>query len=228
MPASLWYAAVAAVLVALPLAARADADAAVERMLSALGGRVAWARVTNTVNESQQNRVVEPAVVRAVITMDFARPRFRVETTAPGLHVARAIDGETHWRRNRAGELGPTPDDVLADDRRFYAGHVYRTLHRLAKRDPALRVALGADGRIEVHEGGARIAWYLTDVRGEPYRYGAHADDGGAVFGPWEHERDGIRHPAWVAQPDGTWRAMLKELRVNVPLDDAMFARPER
>jgi hypothetical protein len=31
-----------------------------------------------------------------------------------------------------------------------------------------------------------------------------------------------------VARPDGTWRAMLKETWVNVPLDDADFARPER
>jgi hypothetical protein len=203
-----------------------DAQAAVDRMLQALGGRAAWARVTNTVNDSQQNRIAEPAEVRTIITMDFERPRVRIETTGPQLHVARALDGERHWRRNRAGEVGPIPDDVLADDRLFYAGHVYRTLHRLARRDPALRVALGADGRIEVIEAGRRIAWYLIDVRGEPYRYGAHADDTGTVFGPWVHERDGIRHPAWVSRPDGTWRAMLKDLRVNVPLDDTMFARP--
>jgi hypothetical protein len=214
-------------LTALPTAARADAaEAAVERMLQALGGRAAWARVTNTVNDSQQNRLVEPAVVRAVITMDFERPRVRIETTAPGLHVARAIDGQRHWRRNRAGELGPIPDDVLADDRRFIAGHVYRTLARLARRDPALRVGLGTDGRIEVRESGARIAWYLLDVRGEPYRYGAHDDDTGSLFGPWDQVSDGIHHPAWVASPDGSWRAMLKVLQVNVPLDDAMFARP--
>ena len=205
-----------------------DAEPAVERMLQALGGREAWARVRNTVNDSQQNRLVDPVEVRTVITMDFERPRVRIETTAPGLHVVRALDGDRHWRRNRAGELGPIPDDVLADDRRFIAGHVYRTLARLARRDPALRVALGADGRVEVHESGARIAWYLLDVRGQPYRYGAHGDDAGSLFGPWDHVRDGIRHPAWVSSPDGSWRAMLKELRVNVTLGDAMFERPDR
>ena len=231
-PLAVATAVVATLLAALlPAVSRAgsEAEAAVERMLTALGGRAAWAAVHNTVNVSQQNRVVEPAVVSAVITMDFDRPRFRVETTGPDLHVARAIDGERHWRRNRSGELGPIPDDVLASDRRFHAGHVYRTLHRLAKRDPALGVALGNGGRIEVHEkGGTRIAWYLLDVRGEPYRYGAHDDDTGTLFGPWDHLHGGIRHPVWVSSPDGTWRAMLKELRVNVPLDDADFARPER
>lgn len=212
-----------------PGAALADtAEGQVERMLQALGGRAAWARVTNTINDSQQNRLVDPAVLRVVITMDFERPRVRIETTGPGLHVARAMNGDRHWRRNRAGELGPIPDDVLADDLRFHAGHVYRTLARLARRDPRLSVALGGDGRIEVHESGARIAWYLLDVRGEPYRYGAHADDAGSVFGPWDHVRDGIHHPAWVSRPDGSWRAMLKELRINVPLSDSVFDKPER
>jgi hypothetical protein len=216
-------------LIAGPSSARAEAaDGAVERMLQALGGRAAWARVTNTVNVSQQNRLVDPAVLQVTITMDFERPRVHIESIAPGLHVARAMNGDHHWRRNRAGELGPIPDDVLADDRRFHAGHVYRTLSRLARRDPALRVALGSDGRIEVHESGARIAWYLLDVRGEPYRYGAHADATGSLFGPWDRVRDGIHHPAWVSSPDGSWRAMLKELRVNVAMDDSLFDKPER
>lgn len=216
------------VVLTAPLVARADAEASVERMLEALGGRSAWARVTNTVNDSQQNLLGEPAVVRTVITMDFETPRFRIETTAPGISVARAVDGDRHWRRNRAGEVGPVPDDTLADDRRFYAGHIYRTLTRLARRDPKLSVGLGSDGRIEVRESGARIAWYLLDARGQPYRYGAHGDDTGTVFGPWDHLHEGIRHPSWVSRPDGSWRAMLKELRVNVPLDDRLFSRPDR
>jgi len=223
-----WMVLLIALIAGSSAALAEDAGVAVERMLQALGGRAAWARVTNTVNISQQNRLVEPAVLLVVITMDFERPRVHIESTAPNLHVARAMNGDRHWRRNRAGELGPVPDDVLVDDRRFYAGHVYRTLSRLARRDPALRVVVGSDGRIEVQESGARIAWYLLDVRGEPYRYGAHDDDTGSVFGPWDQVRDGIHHPAWVSRPDGSWRAMLKELRVNVPMNDSMFDKPER
>lgn len=215
-------------LVALPLAASADAETAVERMLQALGGRAAWARINNTVNDSEQHRLVEPAIVRSVITMDFDRPRFRIDATAPDLTVSRAIDGDRHWRRNRAGELGPISEEVLADDKRFYAGHIYRTLTRLARRDPNLLVVLGSDARIEVRENGARIAWYMLDARSHPYRYGAHGDETGSVFGPWEYVKDGIRHPIWVSRPDGTWRAMLKELRVNVALNDELFEKPER
>ena len=54
----------------------ADAEAMAERMLSALGGRAAWAGLRNTVNDSLQFRLEEPTVVRAVIRMDFTQPYF--------------------------------------------------------------------------------------------------------------------------------------------------------
>lgn len=209
--------------------ATSPADALADRMLEALGGRAAWARVKNTVNDSQQNRAGEPPVVRAVITMDFERERFRIDTTGPELALTRVVDGERHWRRSRAGVIEPYSTELLADDRRFYAGHVYRTLQRIAARDPAIELRVGSDGRLEVHaKGGARIAWYLLDARGEPYRYGAHDDDAGTLFGPWEHVQDGIRHPVWVSSRDGTWRATLKSLKVNVALEQALFERPSR
>jgi hypothetical protein len=205
-----------------------SAEAFAERMLTAIGGRAAWARTTNTINDSQQNRAGEPTVVRAVITMDFMRPRFRIEITGPNLHVVRVIDGDRNWRLTRAGTIDVVPDTIVAEDLRWYAGHVYRTLHRIASRDPALTLSVNQRGRLEVHERGARIAWFAVDARGEPYAFGAHADDVGSISGPWEFERGGVRHPTWVSSPDGTWRAAVRSLEVNVRLDDAIFARPAR
>lgn len=202
------------------------AQAMADRMLAALGGRDHWAALTSLVNDSQQNRAGEPPVVQAVITMDLQRPRFRIDTTGPNLRLIRVVDGERHWRLNREGNIEPVPAEILAEDRQWHAGHVYRTIHRVARRDPALSLVVGADGRLEVHEAGKRLAWYKLDVRGEPYAYGAHADDNGSIFGPWDFHESGIRHPLWVSSPDGTWRARIQSLKVNVPLDDALFAEP--
>lgn len=207
--------------------ASADAMALAERMLAALGGREAWARVRTTRNDSQQNRAAEPTVVRAVITMDFVAPRLRIDTTAPGLVLARVLDHDRHWRRTRDGRVVPWPEEVLAEERRWYAAQVYRTVHRIAANDPALSLRRAQDNQLEVIEGGARLAWYRLDARGEPYAFGAHADEVGTVCGPWEHEAGGIRHPVWTARPDGTWRALLKLLEVNVPLTPELLARPE-
>ncbi len=207
-------------------AAAPEAAALADRMLAALGGRDAWASTKNTVNDSRQDWDGDPSELRVVITMDFERPRVRVETWGRGLHVVRAIDGDRHWRRTRDGKIEPLTAQILEGDRRFYAGHVYRTLHRIAKRDPALAVSLGKDGRLEVREDGKRIAWYALDRAGQPYLYGAHDDEIGSIFGPWSHEEAGIRHPAWVTRDSGKWRAMLKRLEVNATLDDRMFAPP--
>ena len=204
----------------------ADAEAVADRMLASLGGRAAWAATTNTVNDSQQNWDGDPHVLRVVITMDFERPRLRIETRGEGLHLIRVVDGDRHWRLTREGKVAPVSEQTLEIDRKWYQSHVYRTLHRIAKRDPATSLALGKDGRLEVYEGKTRIAWYLLDRGGQPYRYGAHDDDTGTIFGPWDTEGGGIRQPVWVARDDGKWRAMLKRLQTNVVLDEALFAPP--
>jgi len=90
-------------------------DQVAERMLTAIGGRTAWASLSNTINDSQQNRLVEPTLVRAVITMDFTRPRFRIETTAPNLHLIRVIDGQRNWRLNRQCKIENVPAEVVRD-----------------------------------------------------------------------------------------------------------------
>lgn len=208
-------------------AARADeADALAERMLQAVGGRSAWAGVQRLVNRSQQNRLSEPTLVVATIHIDFERPRVRIDSVAPGLELARVFDGSAHWRRSRSGRIEPMPDATLAEDRRWYAAHVYRTLHRLAARDAALLLASPRAGRLEVIERGRRLAWFELDARGEPWAFGAHDDEQGALSGPWLPQAAGIHHPAWVARRDGSWRALLQQLQVNPPFDDALFARP--
>lgn len=199
-----------------------------DRLLGAIGGRARWAAVTNTVNDSQQNLVADPTVLRVVITMDFTRPRFRIDTTGPNLKTVRVIDGERNWMLTRAGAVQDVPADIVKTDMQWYAGHVYRTLHRVAARDAALTLSINKQRRLEIHENGARILWFALDAKGEPYAFGAHANDAGTASGPWEFVHEGIQHPVWVSSPDGSWRAMIKTLAVNVPLTDEMFARPAR
>ena len=203
-----------------------DAAALADRMLETLGGRTQWAALHNTVNDSQQNRLDEPTVVRAVIAMEFDAPRFRIEMTAPGLHLIRVVDGDAHWRLNRQGEIEDVPQDTLTADRRWYQAHLYRTIHRIAKRDPRLTLATAAPDRLEVFEDGRRIVWYALDVRGMPYAFGMHNDDAGSLCGPWDFEAGGIRHPGWISNRDGSWRVRLIELEVNADLDDKLFVRP--
>ena len=202
------------------------ADKAADKMLEVLGGRQAWAELRNTINGSTQNRVNEPTVVYAVITMDFEKPRFRIETTARDLHLVRVINGEKSWRLRRSGNIEDVPKTLLEDELRWYGAHLYRTIHRVALRDPAISLGLDEQDRLEVFADGERILWFKLDARGEPYAFGSYDDDVGTLSGPWDFEQDGIRHPRWVSNSDGTWRAAVRSLSVNVPLKDHMFARP--
>ncbi|MDH3550100.1 MAG: hypothetical protein OEQ16_12210 [Gammaproteobacteria bacterium] len=203
-----------------------DAGALAEKMLERLGGRLAWAELRNTINGSQQNRSGDPTVVYAVITMDFERPRFRIETTAQDLHLIRVIDGEKSWRLRRSGNIEDVPGDLFAEDMRWYAAHVYRTIHRIANRDPSLSLKVSNDGRLEVYGSGQRVLWFKLDAEGEPFAFGAWDDDVGSLSGPWDFIKDGIHHPRWISSSDGTWRAAVKALEVNVPLHDSTFKRP--
>ncbi len=203
-----------------------EAEALAERVLETLGGREVWASLRNTVNGSQQNRDTEPTVVHAVISMDFEQPRFRIETTGPDLHLIRVVDGDESWRLSREGEIEDLPADRYDGDMRWYAAHIYRTLHRVAARDPALALGLAADGRLEIFEGGRRLVWLRLDAKAEPFAFGFYDDEVGSLCGPWDVVEDGVHQPRWVSSVDGTWRAAVKEVKFNVPLDERLFVRP--
>ncbi len=202
------------------------AEAMAERMLQAIGGRGAWATVKNTVNGSQQNRAGEPTVVYAVITMDFEAPRFRIETVAKDLHLIRVINGDKSWRLRRSGAVEDVPPGLFYEDMQWYAAHLYRTIHRMAARDPEFSLRINEKQRLEIYADEARLLWFELDAKGEPYAFGSWDDEVGSLTGPWDVIRDGIHHPRWVSSTDGTWRAAVKSLTINVPLSEQMFARP--
>lgn len=202
------------------------AEAMAEHMLQAIGGRQAWASVRNTVNGSQQNRVGEPTVVYAVITMDFEAPRFRIETTARDLHLIRVIDGDNSWRLRRSGVIEDVPRELFNEDQNWYSAHLYRTIHRVAARDPEISLRINEQQRLEIHTDAGRLLWFELDAKGEPYAFGSWEDEVGSLTGPWDFIQDGIHHPRWVSSTDGSWRAAVKSLTINVPLSEQMFARP--
>jgi hypothetical protein len=161
-----------------------------------------------------------------LIWLDFTAPRFRIETRGPDFTTVRVIDGERSWRRQRDGKIEAVPPDLYAEEMLWYGAHVYRSIHRLAARDPKLSIGLGRDGRLEVFEDGKRLIWFKLDPRGEPFAFGTRDDDSGSVCGPWDFVVGGLKHPTWVSRPDGTWRANIKGLELNPKMGPELMSRP--
>jgi hypothetical protein len=49
------------------------------------------------------------------------------------------------------------PQELLDSESRWYEAHLYRTIHRIASRDPAISVDLDDQDRLEVFADGERI-----------------------------------------------------------------------
>ena len=131
-----------------------------------------------------------------------------------GVDVVRVLDGERHWRRARDGTLGPVSDETLATDRPGTRATCIAA-HRIAGR-PALRLSAPRPGLLEVHEGGARIAWYALDASGSRTATARTTIEAGAIFGPWRRGR-GHQAPVWGHPDNGAWRAMLNASRSTLP-----------
>ena len=204
-----------------------EGDELAQQMLERLGGKSKWAALKNTINGSMQYRSTAPTAVYAVITMDFTKPRIRFDTTATDINLIRVINGSSSWRISWSGQVEDLPAESLEQDLAWYQAHLYRTIHRIAIEDPKLTLKVSNTNQLDVFSGESRLIWFRLTQDAEPYAFGVRDDENGSLSGPWIVERNGIRHPAWVSSHDGTWRAAIRSLEINVPLHDSTFRRPE-
>jgi hypothetical protein len=215
----------------LALAARAQtpvpetAEARLERFLTAMGGRAAWAAV-----KSYEIRATHYEAPRApyanTIWNDFAWPAVRIEARGPEFTILRAIDGDQGWRQRDGGEVTPLTREQVEDEKRWWESNLYRTVHRLARRDPELSVRTAGDSRLEVWRAdGKRLNWVELNVAGEPIRFGTWDNETGSVFGPLIQQGP-VKCPKWGANAAGTWRYEVVELRVSERPSAAQFKQP--
>ena len=113
------------------LAGTSSAQQLTNKMLDRLGGRANWAELKNTINGSKQNRVEAPTEVYSVITMDFEKPRFRLDTTTEDINLIRVINAGDSWRISWSGQVEGLPAERFDEDMRWYQAHIYRTIHRI-------------------------------------------------------------------------------------------------
>lgn len=183
-----------------------SAEARLDALLEAMGGREAWAKLTGIRVHATHYEASIPAPFENVIVNDFSRPAFRVDARGPGYQRVRAINGQDGWMSD--GRTFAALDAArMHDELRWWESNVYRTLQRLALRDPSLHVAWIAPDRLAVvRADGVRLNWFRLNQRHEPVAFGTWDAEDGTVFGPLANGPAGLKYPKWGASVDGRWR----------------------
>lgn len=219
-----WYAATVMTTILTAAEPATGAGARVDRLLEAMGGRTAWAAAT-AVHVSATHYSTELRLPHGnEIWNDFRTPRLRIEARSGEIDIALVLDGDAGSRR-RGTTIQPLTAAEITNQQRWWESNVYRTLHRLARRDPELTVRMLAPNRLGVfRKDGIRLNWIELNQSSEPILFGTWDSESGTVFGPLTASTSGLRHSQWVTSPDGTWRVQLHEVRVITDLDVTMPA----
>ena len=198
----------AAAAPALPRQAPPDdpGPALAEKLLGAMGGREAWAAVTFVHVEARHDDLDIPGTFVNRIWNDFSKPRVRFWAGNEEFTRARRIEDGVGIR-----ELGPEAGARLTEaqyqsDRAWWEANVYRTFHRMAKRDPSLTYRAPGPLRLEVVKAdGTVLNWFVVNQKGEPMLFGTGGDARGTAFGPLASSGR-VSYPKWGARADGSWR----------------------
>lgn len=213
------YAAAAALLFCCAIArnvavAQQPEDAGVQRaeaLLAAMGGREAWSKVKFVHVEAIHDDVSIREAYTNKIWNDFSAPRLRLEAKNAQMDRRRVIaDGK--GSRLRDGERAALTPEQYEDERSWWEANVYRTLHRLAVKDPELEARAVGEHRLEIfRRDGKRLNWFVLNQRGEPMLFGTWDSEAGTAFGPLAPS-GAIKYPKWGARPDGSWRYEIVRL----------------
>lgn len=176
-----------------------------ERLLAAMGGREAWVKVRWVHVHAVHDDLGIAQPFQNYIWNDFAAPRLRFESYNNNLDRRRVVAAGTGWRWADGKQIPLTPAQVT-DEQQWWEANIYRTLQRLAARDPELEARAVGANRLEIfRRDGKRLNWFVLHPSGAPMLFSAWESEAGTVFGPLAKAGD-LRYPKWGGRPDGSWR----------------------
>ena len=182
-----------------------------EALLAAMGGREAWSKVKFVHVEAVHDDVSIREPFTNKIWNDFSAPRVRLEAKNAQIDRRRGIADGKGWRL-RDGERSLLTPEQYEDERSWWEANIYRTLHRLAVKDPELEPRAVGEHRVEIfRRDGKRLNWFVLNQRGAPMLFGTWDSEAGTTFGPLAAS-GAIKYPKWGARPDGSWRYEIVRL----------------
>ncbi|QMW23041.1 hypothetical protein [Sandaracinobacteroides saxicola] len=206
-----------------PAAVSPATDAAVDRLLAAMGGRERWAAATGYLTTGLLVVEGEKAPRETTLWVRFDTPQTRSEARAPGSLRVTLLDGDRVVRR-LDGVTGNADRATVAGEVLWWQGNLYRNLARLAKRDPALVVTL-AGNRLTLSEAGDTLLWIRLSAEGRPAAFGNALNEEGSELGPLVAQGD-VRVPEFVRRNGGLWRQQMRSFALNPDFSGVSFTTP--
>ncbi len=208
------------------------AEQLVDAYFETAGGRDQWASAAGEYVLAVTTLPGAPLPYTFEFCWSFREPRTAERARFQGRTQLRGYESGVGWtfRKDSAAEQGQVrvwSAEESARNEAIWRGTFEVVLHRLARRDPALRVGMGQGPWaewIEISEAGAPIGRLLLDDENTPRRYRRLADGAAVVFGP-QAERGGINFAASGAFEIGaSFQIIALELLSSEPRN--VFAAP--
>ena len=220
--------AVMMVFTLLPLRAisaeRNDADAEIEKMLEAIGGRDVWANAAGfTMSEILFTDQRELPVMRHY-WVDFETPRIMEKAEGRGLRQTRALNVNAGWTM-RNGELSDWDEATVAGWASFWPGIPTRVFHLLASNDPDVE-AVWRDGVLDIFINGARVVWIATDEAGTPVAYGREDRHTDTHFLGKALDYGAVKLWSEAIEPGGDWRVVMVDYELLSAPHTVSFEAP--
>jgi hypothetical protein len=209
-------------------ASAAESAAAVaDKLVTAMGGRDAWAKLKGlgVAARHYSTDLPEPYDNQLYIAME--EPRMRFEALVDGVRRVRAVVGDRGWRWSETVPLSPMTPEQVKFDIDWWEAHVYRNVRRLAVRDPGVQPRLHTDGRLELYRpNGSRLMWYRLNQLGEPVAFGTFEHEVGSILGPLQTTEGGAKLPIFSASNDGSLRAVDQRPTTYATIPPVDFEKP--
>ena len=197
----------------------AAAVAIAEALLERVGGRSSWRHRTLIVEERGFPRSGDTAQLR--ISRDFQRGVRVLENTTAGQVTTEWLSPEGGWVR-RNGKVTAIGAEELVLELRGLKQEPYAIYHRIARRDPGLRVQFRTDSSTlyAYDRDESVLCWFQLDARGGLIGWGNFYN--GSInqhyYGPLA-EMGGATMPKWGAASNGSFRFEYVSARlVDTPL----------
>ncbi len=148
-----------------------------------------------------------------MIWNDFETPRHRIEATNSEINRTTVWQKSgSSWIKRDSEKVRSLINEEETNESRWWESNPYRTIQRLAARDGELSVKLIEPDRLAVFRSdGIRLCWFRLNQLNEPIAFATWDAEDGTIFGPLTEANFGVRHPRWLARPDGKWRVELVE-----------------